>query len=258
VNADSIREVRVEYLAPHELDAAMAVCPIVYLPLGGLEFHGAHLPIGLDAITAHGLCVAAAGSRGGVVLPPLYQGVGGGHTRYPWTLMMARDDEIRVHLHQTLVRLESFGVRLVVLFSGHFADEQLAMIDEVAARWRLDTAHSMAVLATAVNRCESSPVAPDHAGEFETLLLVALHPDLVHLDRLPSCEAVPIDGLDTDPVGPQRHDPLHPLWGIFGPDPRMVDSARAAPLHDHLVAWLAESAARHLALASTTTDIREE
>ena len=60
---------------------------LVYLPLGSIEFHSAHLPVGLDGLTAHGVCTRAAARTGGIVLPTLFYGVGGGHTSYPWTIM---------------------------------------------------------------------------------------------------------------------------------------------------------------------------
>lgn len=232
------RQVQAEYLAPAELDAALAAAPVAYLPLGSLEFHSSHLPIGLDALNAHGVCVLAAERIGGIVLPPVYQGTGGGHSDYPWTIMMASADGIRSHLAQTLRRLEAFGIRLAVLFTGHFADEQLAMIDEIAGDWRGSAGHTMDVIATGVNRSHATPIAPDHAGVFETSLLHSLWPELVHLERLPSLADHPSIDPGGDDQGTHRHDPAHPLWGVFGPDPRGLDLARSGVLRDAMVTWL--------------------
>jgi creatinine amidohydrolase len=231
-------QVQAELLSPAELDSALLKFPLAYLPLGSLEYHGPHLPIGLDTLTAHGVCVEAARVTGGVVLPPLYQGIGGEYSSYPWTIMMDSEVGIRSHLIQTLTRLESFGVRGAVLFSGHFAGEQAAMIDTIAADWNAGAGRSLHVVASAVNRCPTSPVSPDHAGIFETSLLHALRPDLVHLDRLPSTTARPAIDPGGDVMGPQRRDPSHPLWGIFGPDPRELDLSSSRLLLDTLVAWL--------------------
>ncbi|MFC9902761.1 creatininase family protein [Rhodococcus sp. NPDC059968] len=233
-------------MSPSELDAALAAAPVAYLPLGTLEFHSAHLPIGLDALTAHGVCVGAATDTGGIVLPPVYQGTGGGHSDYPWTIMMNSPDSIRTHLEQTLAKLESFGVRLAVVFTGHFADEQLEMIDDLAEAWNGRSDRTLAVFATAVNRCPASPVPPDHAGYFETSLLHALHPELVHMERLPSAEMYPSIDPEGDTMGPQRHDPAHPLWGIFGPDPRTVDMNRTDFVRSALVSWIAAQVATSL------------
>ncbi len=163
------------------------------------------------------------------MLPLLYYGVGGGHTAYPWTIMADAAGPIRSLLEQSLRRLHAFGVRTAVLFTGHFADEQLELVDELAADWnRLGS--GMRVLALSVNRAPAR-IAPDHAGVFETSLLSALHPDRVELARLPSLELAP----DT---GPDRHDPGHPLHGVFGPDPRTFDPATAGDLLAEIVAWV--------------------
>jgi len=231
--------VRAELLSPAELDARLSQQSIVYLPLGTLEFHGPHLPIGLDALTAHGVCVDAASRAGGVVAPAVYQGFGGGHGRYPWTIMMADGEGIAAHLRATFARLEDFAVETAVVFSGHFAPEQLDLIDRVAAEWNGDGTHALRVVATAVNRCESAPLAPDHAGRFETTLLAGIRPDLVRLDRLPGLEEHPADDPGDDAYGEHRHERDHPLWGVFGPDPRGADLAEGSRLLGHLGEWLA-------------------
>jgi creatinine amidohydrolase len=241
-NVSPSREVRAELLSPEEIDARLAVRPIAYLPLGTLEFHGPHLPIGLDALTGHGVCVEAAQRGGGVVLPVVYQGFGGGHKDYPWTIMMAGGEGIGAHLRATLTRLEELGVTVAVIFSGHFAPEQLDLIDAVAESWNAGE-RSLTVLATAVDRCPTAPLPPDHAGRFETTLLAGIHPELVHLDRLPPADTHPAVDPDADPYGPHRHEPEHVLWGVFGPDPRTSDLSAGRGLRDHLAAWLAGEAA---------------
>ncbi|MCU1480235.1 MAG: hypothetical protein JWQ19_1021 [Subtercola sp.] len=234
-------EIRAELLSLAELDAAIAASPIAYLPLGTLEFHGPHLPIGLDALNAQALCEAAARLTGGIVLPVVYQGTGGGHGAYPWTIMMPGPQAIVANLVATLTRLEDFGVRTAVVFTGHFADEQLAMVDDLAATWN-GSASALRVVGTGVNRCPDAPLPPDHAGAFEATLLYATSPELVHLDRLPALHAHPAVDPGDDPYGTHRHDPGHPLWGIFGPDPRPADLSKATELLAHLASWLAASA----------------
>ena len=195
--------------------------------MGSIEFHSAHLPIGLDGLNAHGVCTRAARVGGGIVLPTLYYGTGGGHTAYPWTIM-ASAGTITDLIRQSLQRLSDFGVRLVVLLTGHFADEQLAMIDDIAGDWNAGTT-SLHVLALSVNRSDAS-VPPDHAGVFETSLLSAMWPDRVEIDRLPTLSDSPANDPGGDVMGAHRHDPAHPLHGVFGPDPRVFDRAAAPAL----------------------------
>ncbi|MDH3652624.1 MAG: creatininase family protein, partial [Saprospiraceae bacterium] len=80
------RQVQMELLAPKEIDALVAEKSIVYVPLGAIEYHGPHLPIGLDSLTSHGLCLATAKNIGGVVMPPLYYGMTGSIGHHPWTI----------------------------------------------------------------------------------------------------------------------------------------------------------------------------
>lgn len=237
----AVSDVRAELLSPAELDARISAHPVAYLPLGTLEFHGPHLPIGLDALTANAVCIEAAEQGGGIVLPPVYQGFGGGHGHYPWTLMMSDGVGIESHLRATFTRLRDFGVTTAVVFSGHFAPEQLDLIDELQASWNAEES-GLRVIATAVNRCPSSPLPPDHAGEFETTLLAGASPHLIHLDRLPSIDAHPANDPDGDAYGLHRHERAHPLWGVFGPDPRRADLPSGRSLLTHFGAWLAAAA----------------
>lgn len=230
--------VRLELLRPHEIEDALTRNPTVYLPLGTLEWHSAHLPIGLDGLTAHGVCLRAAVDHGGLVYPPLYFGTGGGHSEYPWTVMMPEAVEIRGLLDVALNRLSSFGVRCAVLFSGHFAPTQLEMIDDAAAQWNA-RASAMTVVARGINMVEGAGIAPDHAGVFETTMLSALWPDRIDLRRLP-----PLDSSHpaTDDSDDSRHDPANPLWGVFGPDPRDFDPALGSDLLATTADWLAGEA----------------
>ena len=224
-----------ELLLPHEIDDALAKRSVVYIPLGSIEYHSRHLPVGLDGLNAHGVCIRAAARTGGIVLPALYYGVGGGHTSYPWTIMAKSGSAISDLLTETLRRLASFGVKVAVLFTGHFSDEQLALIDELADRWNA-SGSGLKTLALAVNRTDVR-TAPDHAGVFETTLLSSMWPDRVQLDRLPSLSEVPAEPSDPIAGHDHRHDPAHPLWGVMGPDPRAYDPDHANALLADIVSW---------------------
>lgn len=235
----SASEVQAELLLPYEIEAALTAQPVAYLPLGSIEYHSRHLPIGLDGLNAHGVCTRAAQRTGGIVLPTLYYGTGGGHTGYPWTIMATTSAPLAELLETSLRRMAEFGVAVAVLFTGHFADEQLAMIDGLAQRWNAGGS-SLKVLALSVSRT-STVVAPDHAGIFETTLLAALWPDRVQLGQLPSVTDAPAE----DPPGSvgydHRHDPAHPLWGVMGPDPRAADLGQAESLLEDVVGWTSET-----------------
>jgi creatinine amidohydrolase len=234
------RSVRLELLRPAEIERALANGSIVYVPLGTIEWHSHHLPVGLDGLTAHGVCLRAAAGYGGLVYPPLYVGTGGGHRDYPWTVMLPDPAPIVTMVELVLRRLADFGVRTVVLFSGHFADEQLSMIAGIARRWNVSSAN-MRVVAYGINQIEGLGVAPDHAGVFETTMLNALWPDRVAIDEL--AELDPLHPV-TDDWDDARHGADHPLRGVFGPDPRRFDPTASAPMLRKAARWLAVQADR--------------
>jgi creatinine amidohydrolase len=236
MTANDLRRVQAEFLLPHELQAALAARSLVFIPLGTIEWHSAHLPIGLDGLTAHGVCARAAARAGGIVMPALFFGVGGGHTNYPWTIMAGSAAPIHEMIMQSLRRLSDFDVKTVVVFTGHFPDEQLALIDDIALRWNTSDS-TMRVIPLSVNRAGASQ-APDHAGVFETSLLWAMWPDRVHLEQLPQLSQAPADDPGGDVMGNHRHNLNHPLYGVFGPDPRTFDAGRAAGLLDEIITWI--------------------
>lgn len=217
---------RIECLRPAQIAAALAERSLVWLPLGTIEWHCHHLPVGLDALTAHGLCLRAAEAAGGLVWPALYYGTGGDHGAFPWTVMMPDDSAITALLEHTLRRLADLGVAEAVLFSGHFAEAQLAMIDRIAAAWNAG-GRAPVVRALAVNRAAIPGFPPDHAGLFETTLLDALAPGLSDTP-----------GLGQAPDAPERFDPASPLWGIVGADPRRAPPLAGAALVAAIVRWI--------------------
>jgi creatinine amidohydrolase len=229
---------QLELLRLGEIAEEMRRCPRVWLPLGTIEYHSHHLPVGLDGLQAHGLCLDAAEIVGGLVYPPLWWGTGGGHGAYPWTVMMPDAGEIIGLLRQTFMRLQVFGVRQAVLFTGHFADEQLDMIAALASGWNAQ-AGPLRVLALSVNGNAAAPLPPDHAGRFETTLLAAFHSHIVDMSLLPPAMA---NEAGEDNFGAQRHNPDHSLHGIFGADPRGYEPDEAQVLRRSMAVWLAEQA----------------
>ncbi|HNP20554.1 MAG TPA: creatininase family protein [Panacibacter sp.] len=61
-------------LRPEAFRQRLKENPLAYLPLGTLEWHGEHLPLGADAIQSEALMIACAEQFGGIVLPPLFLG----------------------------------------------------------------------------------------------------------------------------------------------------------------------------------------
>lgn len=61
-------------LCPKEFRERIKKCPVAYLPLGTLEWHGPHNPLGADGIQSEGFFEKFADEYGGIVLPKLFLG----------------------------------------------------------------------------------------------------------------------------------------------------------------------------------------
>ena len=206
-------EVRLERLRPAEIDEALARAPVAWVPLGALEYHSLHLPIGTDGLTGHGVLVAAAERLGGVVLPWSYLTFG--TLALPWSLRF-EPTLVADALRQTLRQLPPFGVRLAVVHTGHAPLDLLHLIKRVCAEVsaELEGFHAMGLCYLELNAALGTglgtdwPVTVDHGSTMETSWTAALAPDLVATDRLPD-------------------DPAASVVGVYGPNPRFtVDAAR--------------------------------
>lgn len=227
------REVRLERLRPAGIDAAMAVAPIAWVPLGALEFHAPHLPNGTDGFTGHALVARAAAHAGGVVLPWSY--VTMGTLALPWSF---RYDPATVAdvLRQTLRQLPAHGVRLAVVHTGHAPLDLIHAIKRVCAEVEADAQAELpgfraygvcylelnAALGTGLGT--DWPVAVDHGATMETSWLAAIEASLVDLAALPD-------------------DPAATTTGVYGPNPRFTaDAARGEAQVEAAAALLAERA----------------
>src|SRR5262249_51500199 len=70
----AMRTVRFELLRPAEIIAERERFPVVFQPLGPLEWHGPHLPYGTDPLHAEDVARRTAEAIGGLVMPTLYWG----------------------------------------------------------------------------------------------------------------------------------------------------------------------------------------
>lgn len=244
---------RFELLRPRQIEAIRATCPVAMFPFGSLEHHGRHLPVGLDAIKAHELLLRLSARVGGVVLPPLFWGTGGGHLGYDWTIM-AKPAQLRPLMTQAFCRMYECGFPAQVAITGHYPPEQRDMVQQAADTARRRCKHLQLWAGPEYDAVpHRSPAPADHAGKWETSLLQALRPDLVAMLELN------FDGLDRPLNWPQyqdeqqgfhemQDDAVDPLYGIWGHDPRVfaspaVGDELVAAIVSALEAWVRQALA---------------
>lgn len=183
-------------LYPDDLAAIVAQTPVAYVPWGALEWHGAHLPFGVDGITAEAVCERVARRVGGVVLPVTWWPI----TALPHRFSLSiHSDAVQTLWDGIFAELARVGFRVAVVLTGHYAQGHELVLMDAAEHAMAE--HSIMVLAVPPLGLVDEAML-DHAGRWETAQMLALRPKLVRLDALP-------DG----PLQP-AHD------AVLGEDPR--------------------------------------
>jgi creatinine amidohydrolase len=209
-----LSKVRFEEMLPHEIDEARCACPVAYLPIGGLEWHGRHNCVGLDTVKIHAVCMHIARQKSGVVFPALFWGDAREHSLMdanhdPDGLIAADYSLTRANfapgymrgspyeepqnyarlLMHCLDEMASYGFEVLVIAAGHYpllpmarAACQLFYKDLGRIAWAF-TGYELVR--------DVLPKAGDHAGPWETSLMLALRPDLVDMARAKGPSAIP-------------------------------------------------------------------
>ncbi len=208
-------KVRYAELRPHEFRKRLAARPIAWLPLGTLEWHGEHLPLGSDALQAEGVMIVCARRFGGIVMPPIHLGPDRARPADNGQMLYGMDYAgstvpprqldgscywAPLGLHVLIVdaileQLKRAGFR-AVFGDGHGPSRTswVANLEERQARFGLKL---FGVTKDLAGQWKSQV---DHAGRNETSMMMHLHPELVDLSQLPADR-------DIQPVGVGGQDP---------------------------------------------------
>jgi len=199
-NAGITVKVRYDELLPHEFRKRLAERPIAYLPLGTLEWHGEHLPLGSDAIQSEGLMLECARRFGGIVMPPIHLGpdrakpTDGGKTLvgmdYAESTTPPRQLDgscywVPAGLHVLIVdailaQLKRAGFRAV--FADGHGPSRTSWVENLSER---QTRFGLKLFGVTGQIARQWKSQVDHAARNETSLMMHLRPHLVDLSQLP-------------------------------------------------------------------------
>jgi creatinine amidohydrolase len=184
--------VQMQFMRPGQLEKALRDFPVAYVPFGPIEWHGRHLPLGTDALKAHGILVKTAEQFGGVVYPPVFF-----HEGFPREFLVSV-------LTELFGRLKKTGFRVILGVSGHNVQGQIDMINTALEPVVADgTVAGVGLWEITLSRGAESNT--DHAAKWETSDMMFFYPDLVDLTTL-----------GNGPLAPN----MKPPDGIGGLDPR--------------------------------------
>ncbi len=169
------------------------------LPVGALEAHGPHLPLGADQIQAEVTALELAERVDGLVAPTVAYGSAPGARRFPGTVSLSIA-ELETHVEGILSELGRMGVRRVLVLSGHGERGHMAALREAADHAVQRRPGMRAVVLCDYDfvyelRGKEAPATDGHAGLLETSRVLALAPNTVGTER---------------PVVAYRHSPFVP------------------------------------------------
>lgn len=160
---------------------------VALIPVGATEQHGPHLPVGTDTIIACALAEAAAGEHA-LVLPPIAFGASYFHgTALAGTVAFAGAEVASAATRVARSCVES-GLRRVLFVNGHVGNAAALWIACDEFRRALPDARIGVMqwwdLTPDIARRATADAVDWHANAAETSLMLALRPELVHVDKL--------------------------------------------------------------------------
>ena len=170
--------VRLAELPRQEATRRAQAGAVVLLPVGSLEQHGTHLPIGTDSLLVEAVCLSAAGraTRDVLVAPTIWTGFSPHHVRFGATVSLTSS------VFADLVREVWSGLSewapTVLVVNGHGGNRGPLITLAVEHGMRFVSYFELADAASrglfGVDRG-----SPGHAGQLETSLSLAIHEQLV-------------------------------------------------------------------------------
>jgi creatinine amidohydrolase len=168
--------------------------PVALWPVGAVEPHGPHAPLGTDTLISVGMCERAAErltDPPAVVLPPLPLGV----TRYGAAfagVIGIGEATLRAIVLDVAAAVAAQGFRRLVVVNNHFEPEQVATLRDAAAE-------AGALYLDLVRRRNAQRLGDEfrrgscHAGRYETSLVLADAPQLVDREAMAELPAFELD-----------------------------------------------------------------
>jgi len=167
-----------------DFQRGLARTQTVIVPMGTVEEHGTHLPLGTDTLHAWELARKTAERTEVFVAPPIHYGVCTSTEQHPGTFSISAET-LRLLIGDLLGSFYSQGFRQIILLSGHAGGLHMSALREVGEEAVLELPDlNLAVLSVYDLLAKGyndiiETVNDSHAGEGETSGVLYLRPDLV-------------------------------------------------------------------------------
>jgi creatinine amidohydrolase len=161
--------------------AHLARDPRLIIPVGALEQHGPHLPLGTNVLIARRVAIDLSSEFGVIRAPTMYYGVNVISEREYAGTATLRQKTLHRALNELLASWEDHGVAEFILITAHGHEPHL----DALATLITDAARVRVVSLWDVDISDLLEAQPGHlhADEAETSVLLFLYPELVRMNR---------------------------------------------------------------------------
>ncbi len=179
---------------------------VCVIPLGIIEKHGPHLPIGTDLYEAREIAFIAAKKEYAIVFPPYFSGQIFEARHQPGTIAYSNELMWKM-LDETCKELSRNGLKKIILMNGHggntsflqfFCQSQLAKHEDYVVV--LFDEGRDPVIDKEIESLKKAKL-DGHAGEEETSMMYFINPDFVDQDALKSQSGLDQKRLSNLPFG---------------------------------------------------------
>ncbi len=172
-------------------EAVLSTRRVCVLPIGCLEKHGDHLPLGTDMMIARAIAEITADIEPIVIFPYYIFGQVSEVKHWAGTVALSSEMQIRL-LNEVCKEIRRNGFNKIILANGHGGNNNLlnyfvqTMLDE-RKDYAVYTYNLWELTSDQLQHLESNYETPGeygHADHMETSEIMHINPSLVHMDRL--------------------------------------------------------------------------
>lgn len=180
---------RWEELTSKEFPGAVEKCGgVAVMPIGVIEPHASHLPLGTDMLEVHRSVCEAAATETALVFPQYPFGINHESAHLPGSVVLSRKLVFAL-LEEICEEMGRHGIRKILLVSGHGGNRFfLPLFVQTLTERRRDYVAYFHHVTPGLREVMEEVLETEetgHACEYETSVALHIHPRLVKMEQLP-------------------------------------------------------------------------
>lgn len=151
---------------------------VAIIPIGAIEVHGPHLPVGTDSIETYEIGLRAAEKVGVIITPLIWMGNSRSFMDFPGTISV-EPETLHRYVHDVTLSLMQNGFNKLVLLDGHGGNYGILdlLIEEIHIETKALICHVRVWEMATVSKPDGVPDYDGHGGSSETAVMRVLTPN---------------------------------------------------------------------------------